>query len=120
MLVSNIFFFFQTIFYLFTKITCKLTVSRIVLGYHTPRWGAYRKHCRKRRKCWELAFSSFPAMFSTLLVSTLKFCYLTHSLLCHFETVPNSKKLQTRTELWLLTLSQTSPGFYVCALEVFL
>ena len=27
---------------------------------------------------------------------------LTQSLLYHFETVPNSKKLQTRTEMWLL------------------
>ena len=27
---------------------------------------------------------------------------LTHSLIHHFETVPNSKKLQTKTELWLL------------------
>ena len=27
---------------------------------------------------------------------------LTHSLIHHFETVPNSKKLQTTTEMWLL------------------
>ena len=27
--------------------------------------------------------------------------YLTHTLLLHFETVPNSKKLQTATEMWL-------------------
>ena len=27
---------------------------------------------------------------------------LTHSLINHFETVPNSKKLQTTTEMWLL------------------
>ena len=26
---------------------------------------------------------------------------LTHSLIHHFETVPNSKKLQTTTEMWL-------------------
>ena len=36
------------------------------------------------------------------------FCLLTHSLIHHFETVPNSKKLQTTTEMWLLTLSQTT------------
>ena len=29
----------------------------------------------------------------------------------HFETVPNSKKLQTTTEMWLLTLYQTIPTF---------
>ena len=28
--------------------------------------------------------------------------YLTHSLIRHFETIPNSKKLQTTTEIWLL------------------
>ena len=27
---------------------------------------------------------------------------LTHSLVHHFETVPNSNKLQTTTEMWLL------------------
>ena len=27
---------------------------------------------------------------------------LTHSLTHHFETIPNSKKLQTTTEMWLL------------------
>ena len=35
---------------------------------------------------------------------------LTHSLIHHFETVPNSKNLQTSTKVWLLTLSQT-PNF---------
>ena len=30
--------------------------------------------------------------------------YLTHSLIHRFESVPNSKKLQTTTEMWLLTL----------------
>ena len=29
-------------------------------------------------------------------------CCLTHSLIYQFETVPNSKKLQTTTEMWLL------------------
>ena len=27
---------------------------------------------------------------------------LTHSLIDYFETIPNSKKLQTTTEMWLL------------------
>ena len=27
---------------------------------------------------------------------------LTHPLIHHFETVPNSKKLQTTTEVWLV------------------
>ena len=29
-------------------------------------------------------------------------CSITHSLIHHFETVPNTKKLQTTTEMWLL------------------
>ena len=29
---------------------------------------------------------------------------LSHSLIHHFETVPNSKKLQTTTEMWLLRI----------------
>ena len=41
---------------------------------------------------------------------------LTYFLIFHFQTVPNSKKLQTSTEMWLLTLSQTSPCFLrVCS-----
>ena len=33
---------------------------------------------------------------------------LTHSLIHDFETIPNSKKLQTATEMWLLTHYQTT------------
>ena len=36
-------------------------------------------------------------MFSSMVLKSL-----THSLVHHFETVPNSKKLQTTTEVWLL------------------
>ena len=39
------------------------------------------------------------------------FSLSTHSLIHHFETVPNSKKLQTRTDMWLLTLYHTIPTF---------
>ena len=28
-----------------------------------------RKHCGKRRKCWLLAFTPFPTMFSKLFIS---------------------------------------------------
>ena len=37
-----------------------------------------------------------PALFPT------QSGLLTHSLIHNFETVPNSKKLQTTTEMWLL------------------
>ena len=35
------------------------------------------------------------------------FCLLTHSLIQHIETVPNSKKLQMTTEMWLLKAFKT-------------
>ena len=34
------------------------------------------------------------------------YCYLTHSLIHHLQTIPNSKKLQTTTEMWLLKFSR--------------
>ena len=34
--------------------------------------------------------------------SKIRIVCLTHSLIHHFDTVPNSKKLQTTTEMWLL------------------
>ena len=44
--------------------------------------------------------NSKTLLFCTELRKSLK--NLTHSLINHFETVPNSKKLQTTTEMWLL------------------
>ena len=38
---------------------CKPTTEILV--------GKSRKHCGKSRKCWLLAFSPFPTVFSTLL-----------------------------------------------------
>ena len=43
---------------------------------------------------------NFETLYETL--------FLTYSLILHFETVPNSNKLQTTTEMLLLTLSQTT------------
>ena len=40
--------------------------------------------------------------FYTQVNVTCSFDSKTHSLILHFETVPNSKKLQTTTEMWLL------------------
>ena len=33
----------------------------------------FSKHCGKRRKCWQPAFSPFPTMFSSLQETTVKF-----------------------------------------------
>ena len=49
--------------------------------------------------------SCFPGASKGVIVwewVKLDILVLTHSLIHHFETVPNSKKLQTTTELWLL------------------
>ena len=47
------------------------------------------------KKFWLQDLCFFPPCFQKLQS-------LTHSLVHHSETVPNSKKLQTTTELWLL------------------
>ena len=36
-------------------------------------------------------------------------CGLTHSLIHHFETIPNSTKLRTTTEMWLLRVLNPLP-----------
>ena len=48
--------------------------------------------------------NSFQEAFNKILFQQLthdRSC-ITHSLVHHFETVPNSKKLQTTTKIWLL------------------
>ena len=53
----------------------------------------------------------FPTVFATPQTEMILFLArielwganaLTNSLIQHFETTPNSKKLQTTTEMWLL------------------
>ena len=61
--------------------------------------------------------SMCPSVYKILVsVKVLVGVLLTDSPVRDFETVPNSKKQQTTTEMWLLTLSQTSPGFHVYAI----
>ena len=38
---------------------------------------------------------------------------LNHSLIHHFEAVPNSKKLQTTTEMWLLQAISSFPTMFL-------
>ena len=50
-------------------------------------------------------FFFFFLVFSFITLGTFKttvISHLTHSLKHHFEAVPNSKKLQTTTEMWIL------------------
>ena len=43
-----------------------LTVSQTAPGFHDYKTKAFLKHSGKRKKCWLLAFSTFPRMSSTL------------------------------------------------------
>ena len=73
-----------------------------------------RKHCGNKRKCWFPAFSLFPTMFSHGFKCFQSRC---KSALCGKEL----KKKKTNPDFIgsYLTLSQTSPGFYVSALQDF-
>ena len=59
-----------------------------------------RKQCGKRRKCWLPAFSPFPTMFSKGYP---------------FRVIKSQDCVVKDT----LTLSETSSGFYVSAVQVF-
>ena len=51
-----------------------LTPSHTITTSNNPDIGAFRKHCGKRRKCWNKpAFSPFPIMFSTHLKTNFNF-----------------------------------------------
>ena len=45
---------------------CVLTLYHTILTFNDPDKEAFLKHCGKKRKCWKLAFSHLPTMFSTL------------------------------------------------------
>ena len=63
-------------------------------------WGSAREitFCYKAMTVC-LPWADFYCMLKTLWQ---KICKSTHSLINHFETVPNSKKLQMSTEIWQL------------------
>ena len=84
----------------------------------------------KKAKCYKVTylsmlFSRSSSIFSSIMVhlnclqasitSSVKMnifaIILTLSLICHFETAPNSKKLRTTNEMWLLTHYHTMPHF---------
>ena len=101
--------------------------SGFSLGNDSNNKGFWKHFFGKRRKCWiscprhchKEPCASREAWTQYLLVNSpaRKPCrkpylrYITHSLIHHFETVPNSKKLQTTTETWLLTHYHTMLHF---------
>ena len=44
---------------------CVLTLYHTIPTFNDPEEG-FGKHCGKRRKCWQPAFSAFPTVFSLL------------------------------------------------------
>ena len=54
-----------------------------------------------------LLMRQIECLWSKGLTIVFNIVFLTHSLIHHFETVPKSKKMETSTEIWLLTLHQT-------------
>ena len=91
-------------------------------------FGKGLKHCVQRKECWEPVFSPYPAMFSPVSKTNfiIRFSYnlssvnalnsekfkilsfgidleiTSSSFACFMSEIPNSKKLQTTTEIWLL------------------
>ena len=74
LLVTSNFFFSYNVFktwmllmrqneYLWSK---GLTLYHTILTFNDPKEEGFGKHCEKRRKCWQPAFSPFPTVFSTL------------------------------------------------------
>ena len=67
----------------------------IYIYTHTER---EREREREREGLCYQCVSPLPLIF---LLKPFSSGSLIHSLNHHFETVPNSKKLQTKTEIWL-------------------
>ena len=44
-----------------------LTLYHTIQTFHESEEDAFKKHPKKRRKCWKPAFTPFPTVFSTLL-----------------------------------------------------
>ena len=42
-----------------------LTLYHTIPPFNDPKQEGFGKHCGKRRKCWQPAFSPFPTAFST-------------------------------------------------------
>ena len=104
-------------------------------------YGMGRKKCGKRRKCWLPTFSPFPTMFSKGFffrvvksryyverVKTKKNHFCPIEILCRWHikcysnmnsVIDKSRKHKGKGEnTMFLTLSETSPGFYMSAVQV--
>ena len=67
LIISHQFLFFFYIFLSILKIfKCVLTLYHTIPTYNDPKEEGFGKHCGKRRKCWQPAFSPFPTVFSSL------------------------------------------------------
>ena len=53
----------------------ELTLYHTIPTFINPERDGFQKHCRKRRKCWQLATSPFHTMFSTLHKTSFNFSF---------------------------------------------
>ena len=88
----------------------------VIWNYGNCLWKHW-KHCGKRRKCWLLAFSYFSQGLYRSYFYTSKLREFADSIIWYHpsDMIINGRKEYSKP---FLTLSQTSPGFYVSALRL--
>ena len=85
-----------------------LTLYHTIPSFNDPKEEAFGKHCGKRRKCWQPAFSSFPSVFSNLLQREIVILAILHLSSANAFSLVMSKKLSFGKELksdWLELLT---------------
>ena len=103
----------------------KLTLYNTIPNCNDTKEGGSWRHCATSGKFWYQGFSPFPTTFSILLqipTSEPTFYLLSiNAFDLHMSCQTEIVKLLTITQIstnWL-TLYQTSPGFYMSAVQVF-
>ena len=76
-----------------------LTLYHTIPTFNDPKEEAFGKHCGKRRKCWQPAFSSFPTVFSNLLQREIVILAILHLSSANAFNLVMSKKLSFGKEL---------------------
>ena len=90
-----------------------LTPSQPSPGFYVFTVQVFGKHCGKRRNCSKRAISPFPAVFSDHFENFLPFSSNLKLSSANSFSLENCKICR------LGKGSQTSPGFYMSAVEVF-
>ena len=88
-----------------------LTLYHTIPTFNDPKEEAFGKHCGKRRKCWQPAFSPFPTVFSNLSKREIIICTTSNLLSASAFNLDEPKILSFGKELILyyLTPSLNTP-----------